>query len=299
MGGTRQRSPHSDSTLTRPPGLAVPLGSIASQHMWPSSRQAPSAEHALRGLNSARPADSPHRGLHRPARPPRCPTSRQHDAQPALRGSSGATSKDDGSESLKAHRGRRRPQRRRLSNLHPSSGGPGTFSTRGAALDPGTRQIAHWGYGAQTHTETWMVIRGRPVWTQWRARPGGGPSPQGVGMPARGLSCGGARGRPGLRLPQGPQRMGITPHTLGSPCRHSLPVPRRDDQDALPKCPGAPPSTPLQTSRIQTPRGTRDAPSLAGCSTVDTALAARADVAVCTGLHARTTVLRGKGKPPG
>lgn len=106
------------------------------------------------------------------------PTSGQHDAQPALRASSGATRKNGGSETLK---GLTRPaaptETQNFKRCALIRRAPGASYTRGAVLDPGTRQSSHWGDGVQTCTEMRTVIRGRVVCTQRQARPGRGPTP--------------------------------------------------------------------------------------------------------------------------
>lgn len=224
---------------------------------------------------------------------PGAPTSSQHDTQPALRASSGATRKDDGSEIPKGSMWPAAPtETQNFKRCAPHQEGPrhllntGCCSRSRDTADPplgGWSMNPHRNEDSNQGTPGLDAVAGK-AWRRPRAPSSGNAS-------QRALLRGGAgppRAHSGLRLPQGPQRMGITPRALGSPCRHSLPVPRRDDRDALPRCPGAPPSTPLglQNSRIRTPRGTRDAPPLAGHSAVDTALAARADVAVCMGLRA-------------
>lgn len=175
------------------PWAALPLSTCGPAAARLLLHSTPSGVSTVPALQTRQTGGSTGQHVH-----PGAPTSGQHDTSRLSETAQGQPGRM-ALKSPKAQCGRRHPQRHRVSNAVPLiRRDPGTSSTQGAALDPGTRQIAHWGYGARTHTETRMVIGGRPVWTQGRARPRGGPTPQGAGMPAKGLSCGGVWGRPGL-----------------------------------------------------------------------------------------------------
>ena len=267
--GTRQRAPHSDCTFTQPPGLVVP------PEAPPLSTRGPAvARHPLRSTPSgvsAQPAPQTghtggSRGRHVSSG---APTSGQHDAQPALRASSGAARKDGGSETLKGLTQPAAPTETQNFKRRALRRAPGASDTWGAVLDPGTRQSSHWGDGAQTRTETRTAIRGRVVCTQRQARPGRGPSPRAAGA---------AQGQPAHSGPRLPQDRGGGPsshvpseapgHAPSGTDRSVLPVPRRAQAGP---------------SDQQDPKAERDenTPPSVGCSAADTALATQGLVAVC------------------
>lgn len=165
--GTRQRAPTVTALSPSHRAWWCPR-STASQHTWPCGHEAPSAQHALRGLSSARPSDWPQRRLHGPARLLGCPHQRPARRPAGSQSQLRATRKDGGSETLKGLTQPAAPtetqnfKRRALIRR-----APGASDTWGAVLDPGTRQSSHWGDGAQTCTETRTVIGGA-----WSARSG-------------------------------------------------------------------------------------------------------------------------------
>lgn len=145
--GTQQHSPHSDSTLTQPGSARwkhrfsahvalQPPGSLCTAHP-PGSQLCPPCRLTTQGAPQASTSTQ--------GPPPAASMTPSQLSEPAQ----GQPGRMMALKSRKARCGQRHPQRHRISNAVPlTRRGPGTFSTQGAALDPGTRQIARWEDGA-------------------------------------------------------------------------------------------------------------------------------------------------------
>lgn len=247
--GTRQRSPHSDCTLTRPLGLMVPPAASPLSTRGPAVvrfplRSTPSGVSTQPTLQTGHTGGSVGQHVYSGT-----PTSGQHDAQPALRASSRATRKDGGSKILKDLTRPAVPtETQNFKRCTLIRRAPGASHTWGAVLDPGTRQSSHWGDGVQTCTEMRPVIGMRglhAVAGKARKRPHAPSSRNGSQRALRRGSAGSA----GLTQARGSPRTrggGLSPHVPSEAPGHVpsgtdrsvLPVPRRNDRDALPRRPG-------------------------------------------------------------
>lgn len=136
--GTRQRSPHSDCTLTRPLGLMVPPAASPLSTRGPAVarfplRSTPSGVSTQPTLQTGHTGGSVGQHVYSGA-----PTSGQHDAQPALRASSRATRKDGGSKILKDLTRPAAPtETQNFKRCALIRRAPGASHTWGAVLDPG------------------------------------------------------------------------------------------------------------------------------------------------------------------